>query len=147
LDFVDELRSSALSRVAHGVRAARSGRGTDEAAVRDAEGADAFDREISDEKKYRSVLHLGLQDYFSWKHCEDHQKSASKQWDSLRALGNILEPGDAVITFNYDATLERVLLKETDRLASYGAQWAKRLGIKATDLNRIVHEHRKLQRG
>ncbi|MGA2738024.1 MAG: hypothetical protein ABSG65_11300 [Bryobacteraceae bacterium] len=39
------------------------------------------------------------------------------------------------------------LLKESGRLASYGAQRAKRLGIKATDLNRIVHEHRKLQRG
>ena len=39
------------------------------------------------------------------------------------------------------------LLKESDRLASYGAQQAKRLGIKVTDVNRIVHEHRKLQRG
>ena len=39
------------------------------------------------------------------------------------------------------------LLKESDRLASYGSQRAKRLGIKVTDVNRIVHEHRKLQRG
>ena len=39
------------------------------------------------------------------------------------------------------------LLKESDRLASYGAQQAKRLGIKVTDVNRIVHEHRKVQRG
>ena len=39
------------------------------------------------------------------------------------------------------------LLKESDRLANYGAQQAKRLAIKVTDLNRIVHEHRKIQRG
>jgi hypothetical protein len=38
------------------------------------------------------------------------------------------------------------LLKESDRLASYGAQRAKRLGIKPADVNRIVHEHRKAQR-
>jgi len=38
------------------------------------------------------------------------------------------------------------LLKETDRLADYGARQAKRLGIKVTDVNRIIHEHRKLQR-
>jgi hypothetical protein len=38
------------------------------------------------------------------------------------------------------------LLKESDRLASYGAQQAKRLGIKVTDVNRIIHEHRKVRR-
>jgi len=39
------------------------------------------------------------------------------------------------------------LLKESDRLANYGAQQAKRLGIKVTDVNRIVHEHRKVRQG
>jgi hypothetical protein len=39
------------------------------------------------------------------------------------------------------------LLKESDRLATYGARQAKRLGIEVTDVNRIVHEHRKVQRG
>lgn len=38
------------------------------------------------------------------------------------------------------------LLKESDRLASYGAQQAKRLGIKAADVSRIIHEHREVQR-
>jgi len=38
------------------------------------------------------------------------------------------------------------LLKESDRLASYGVQQAKRLGIKAADASRIIHEHRKVQR-
>jgi hypothetical protein len=38
------------------------------------------------------------------------------------------------------------LLKESDRLASYGAQQAKRLGIKVADMNRIVHEHRTVRR-
>jgi hypothetical protein len=39
------------------------------------------------------------------------------------------------------------LLQESDRLPSYGAQQAKRLGIKLRDVNRIVHAHRKIQRG
>ena len=38
------------------------------------------------------------------------------------------------------------MLKESERLASYGARQAKRLGIKVTDVNRIIHAHRKLQR-
>jgi metal-responsive CopG/Arc/MetJ family transcriptional regulator len=35
------------------------------------------------------------------------------------------------------------MLAEDERLARYGAQQAKKLGIKPGDINRIVHEHRK----
>jgi bifunctional DNA-binding transcriptional regulator/antitoxin component of YhaV-PrlF toxin-antitoxin module len=37
-------------------------------------------------------------------------------------------------------------LKESKRLARYGAKQAKKLGIKAEDVNRIIHEHRQSQR-
>jgi metal-responsive CopG/Arc/MetJ family transcriptional regulator len=35
------------------------------------------------------------------------------------------------------------MLKESDRLARYGARQAKKLGIKPKDVNRLIHEHRK----
>ncbi|MGD1096910.1 MAG: ribbon-helix-helix protein, CopG family [Bryobacteraceae bacterium] len=35
------------------------------------------------------------------------------------------------------------MLAESDRLARYGAQQAKKLGIKPKDINRLVHEYRK----
>jgi hypothetical protein len=35
-----------------------------------------------------------------------------KNWEILKAFAGKLQPGDAVITFNYDATLERVLLDQ-----------------------------------
>ena len=39
------------------------------------------------------------------------------------------------------------MLKESDRLARYGAQQAKKLGIKPKDVNRIIHDYRKAVRG
>ena len=42
----------------------------------------------------------------------DCEGSNEKQWDPLRAFGDKLELGDVVITFNYDASLERVLLSQ-----------------------------------
>ena len=38
------------------------------------------------------------------------------------------------------------MLKESDRLSRYGAQQAKKLGIKPKDVTRLIHEHRKSQR-
>ena len=37
------------------------------------------------------------------------------------------------------------MLRESERLAQYGARQAKKLGIKPKDVNRIIHEHRKAQ--
>ena len=38
------------------------------------------------------------------------------------------------------------MLKESERLAAYGAAQAKKLGIKPVDTNRIIHERRKTNR-
>jgi hypothetical protein len=54
-----------------------------------------------------------LEHYFSYRHSLDLQASKGAEWDALKAFGEKLVPGeDVVITFNYDATLERVLLKQ-----------------------------------
>ena len=38
------------------------------------------------------------------------------------------------------------MLAEDDRLVRYGAERAKRLGIKPKDINRIIHEYRRSQK-
>jgi hypothetical protein len=38
------------------------------------------------------------------------------------------------------------LRKESERLARYGEQQAKKLGIKPKDINRIIHEYRAQRR-
>lgn len=38
------------------------------------------------------------------------------------------------------------MLKESDRLARYGATQAKKLGIKAKDVNRVIHDYRKTRK-
>ena len=105
LDFATELRSDAL------VSAALAGRGTDERATRSA-AFDAFDKRIEDYQKYRSTLLWALEHYFAWRHYEDYGWEKRKEWDTLRALADKMNPGDIIITFNYDATLERVLLDQ-----------------------------------
>ena len=34
------------------------------------------------------------------------------------------------------------MLKESERLARYGAQQARKFGIKPKDVNRLIHEYR-----
>jgi hypothetical protein len=70
--------------------------------------------------------------------------SAQRDRDDDRWIEDLIEEAKAEQA--NDPMDVEALLKESDRLASYGAQQAKRLGIKATDVSRIVHEHRKIQR-
>ena len=102
LDFAAELLNDALL----GVYAAR---GTEEGMAR-SDRYDVFKGTIEDYRRYRRILLRALEHYFSWRHSENYESSGEGNWDSLRAFGETLEPGDAIITFNYDATLERVLL-------------------------------------
>jgi len=85
LDLVAELRDAALLRVARRDRAARTRHGTDQATTKAAEEADDFDNEIRDEMRHRRTLFLALQDYFLWKHSEDHADSAGPSTNSRRA--------------------------------------------------------------
>jgi hypothetical protein len=105
LDFATELRTDALLSVAF------AGRGTEERTTKSV-AFGAFDEQIKDYQQYRNVLVWALEHYFAWRHHEDYGLSREKNWGILRAFAGKLEPGDAVITFNYDATLERVLLDQ-----------------------------------
>src|SRR5882724_3869328 len=105
LDFATELREQAL------LGAVRAGRRTD-ARTAQSEAFDAFDNKIKDYQEHRRTLLWALEHYFVWRHHEDHGWAKKKEWDTLRTFAEKLNPGDVVITFNYDATLERVVLEQ-----------------------------------
>lgn len=63
-----------------------------------------------DQQHYRGVLMWALEEYFAWRHSEDNGASKGKGWDALKAFAEKVNPGDVVITFNYDSTVERALL-------------------------------------
>jgi hypothetical protein len=105
LDFATELRNDALRD------AAFSGREPEKSTNMSA-AFDAYDDKIKDYQRYRSILLWALEHYFAWRHHEDYGWSKEEKWGTLRAFADTLQPGDAVITFNYDATLERVLLDQ-----------------------------------
>jgi hypothetical protein len=63
-------------------------------------------------QRNRSILLWALEAYFECMHHYDSNRESEQDWDCLRTLGRKLCPGDVVITFNYDATLERVLWKQ-----------------------------------
>lgn len=71
----------------------------------------SFSKLTHNYSEFSEVLRLALEDYLKYMHGCDHDEGRMSQWHELRALGERLEPGDIVITFNYDATLERVLLE------------------------------------
>jgi hypothetical protein len=105
LDFAMQLRGDALSS------AFFAGRGSDERTER-AAAFETFDKKIEDYQRYRAILLSGLEHYFAWRHSGDYGWEKRKEWDALRALVERMRPDDVVITFNYDATLERVLLEQ-----------------------------------
>lgn len=68
----------------------------------------AYARSVRAYEKYRQILLLALRAYLEHKHQHDHIDS---KWDLLLTFAQKLAPGDVVITFNYDAAIERVLLR------------------------------------
>ncbi len=105
LDFATELRDGALGA------AFASRRGTPDRRTRSA-AFEAFDDKIKDYQRYRDILLWALEHYFAWRHSEDYGLLHKEEWDTLRLLAERLQLGDVVITFNYDSTLERVLLAQ-----------------------------------
>jgi hypothetical protein len=63
-------------------------------------------------QRYRSILLWALEAYLLYRHAEDAPSFSNPQWEALKAFGRKLCEGDVIITFNYDATLERVLLSQ-----------------------------------
>ncbi len=66
--------------------------------------------------------------------------------DEDRWINDILAVAKAEEAINPMSTED--MLKESQRLSEYGAQQAKKLGIKTdmTNINRIIHERRKVRR-
>ena len=62
-------------------------------------------------QEYREILLWALESYLQFKHHEDVTTSTDR-WNYLRAFGQKLCKGDAIITFNYDSALERILLQQ-----------------------------------
>jgi hypothetical protein len=71
----------------------------------------SFSKSTNEYGQHSQFLRLALAGYLKYMHGCDHDEGRVSQWHELRAFGERLEPGDIVITFNYDATLERVLLE------------------------------------
>lgn len=67
---------------------------------------------LDDYPGYREVLLETLAHYFLVRHVEDNSKFNDAPWETLKRFGEILEDGDVIITFNYDAAIERVLLTQ-----------------------------------
>jgi hypothetical protein len=108
LDFVETLRSEALIGGWDRARTA-----TDPSAKEASfEIFETFDREVDLYGQYRRVLMWALEHYFSWRHYEDCKNLDSPGWDILNRFAARVTPGDVVITFNYDATLERALMAQ-----------------------------------
>jgi hypothetical protein len=71
-----------------------------------------FSRLTEKYRGYRQILLRALESYFEYKHHCDGNGAEKIGWLTLRKFGEKLCPGDAVITFNYDSTLERALIQQ-----------------------------------
>src|ERR1700733_334306 len=103
LDFAEELRSEALSSVVSARRDPKLSRERSDV-------FEAYDKMVEDYGRFRGILLWALEHYFSFRHSVDLEKSDDSCWDGLRAFADNLSAGDVVITFNYDASVERALL-------------------------------------
>ena len=65
--------------------------------------------------------------------------------DEQRWIMNIVAEAKAEQAQNPMSVTE--MLKESERLARYGARQARKLGIKSKDVTRIIHDYRKEARG
>jgi len=103
LDLATMLGQNNLAEVYREMKRTGGNPGRAEAAYK------AFDQDIKDYKRDRRILLWALEQYFEYKHNNDANQRSETKWDDLDNFGRKLCPGDVVITFNYDATIERVL--------------------------------------
>jgi hypothetical protein len=103
LDLAEGLISDSYISI---LRAAK--KGADEAKEAEAHH-DSFASEIREYRDVRSKLLWAMEDFFLQRNYDDFKDYSSDNWKNLKRFGALLEPGDIVITFNYDSTIERVL--------------------------------------
>lgn len=64
---------------------------------------------LDDIQRNRTLLSSGLVQYFEFRHQEDRNLGVSRREPLRRFSDRMLRPRDAVVTFNYDSSLERTL--------------------------------------
>jgi hypothetical protein len=106
LDFTDKLRDQSLDAYARHTIKPKPDREAAEKAEADWKHLEG---QAAKFVETRRVLLWALEHYLEQKHYDDQWAFEKKEWDYLRSFGNKLCDGDAVITFNYDSTLARVL--------------------------------------
>jgi len=72
---------------------------------------DSFAAEVGEYRDARSKLLWAVEDFFLQRNYNDMKDYSSDRWKNLKRFGALLDPGDIVITFNYDSTVERVFLE------------------------------------
>lgn len=70
----------------------------------------SFNSAVRQYSDVRRLLLWATEAYFQHHHEQDQAEFASAKWETLKKFAQILQPGDVVVTFNYDSTVERVLL-------------------------------------
>jgi metal-responsive CopG/Arc/MetJ family transcriptional regulator len=73
-----------------------------------------------------------------------HRYRVHRESDEDRWIGKVIAEAKAE-QMREPMSLEEMLV-ENERLSRYGAEQAKKLGIKPGDIDRIVHEHRRSRR-
>lgn len=87
----------------------------------------------------RSLLLWALGTYMDRRHHEDFLTEDQSRWSELQAFAHKLHRGDAIITFNYDSTLERVLFKSGLWTPDDGYGFRVRLQKSQTDQTPVAY--------
>lgn len=86
--------------------------------------SDKFRSKSAVERTIRDCLVNALIAYFEWRNGQDTKFSLGSQWTLIHEFCNKrLRPGDAIISFNYDCALERVLLQQGGFAVKYTENW------------------------
>lgn len=86
--------------------------------------SDNFRSNSKVEAKIRDGLVNALIAYFEWRNDQDAKRDLLSKWTLIHEFcGQRLRPGDAIISFNYDCSLERVLLQQGRFAVKYTENW------------------------
>ena len=96
----------------------------------------AYLEETKNVRQHRHLMLRVLQEFFMQRHCRERDSLAERS--ALLSFGNRISPGDFVITFNYDASIERVLLHQSKWSPSDGYGFKVRLQAIADEQSRAL---------
>lgn len=106
LDLANSLHDESLTSI---LRASKSGLEQ----VKAAEAAhELMAPDFREYEHIRRKLLWATESYFEFKYNEDSGKRTATHWAVLESLAKLMSDGDVVVTFNYDSTIERVLLQQ-----------------------------------